>query len=163
MWRGPTLLLVAWTLLLAGCGFQLRGTGALPESVTVLHLSGDGLTLALGRALREELAGAGARLVDSPGQARARLDIAAFEETRRVLSYNAAGAVHETELSSSVTFRVIDAGGAELIPPRRLEAHRDLRVDDGTPAEVAAKERGIRRELLDELAEQLRRQLAAAS
>ena len=157
-----TLLLAAWVLLLAGCGFQLRGSDALPSAVQRLHLSGDGLGMTFGGVLREQLTAAGAVLVAEPGVADARLLLSGFAESRRTLSFNTAGEVHEAELSARVTLRVVDADGDELLPERTIEARRELRVDSGGPVEITAEEQRLREELLRDLADQLRRQLAAA-
>jgi len=160
-WRASlALLLATLTLLLAGCGFQLRGTGGPVEAATVLQLKGSGLSLAFDRALRDTFARAGSALVESPATAEGTLEVDAFEETRRVLSYNDAGAVHETELATSVRYRVDGDGEPSAWQP--VVVRRDLRIDNVTPAEVAAEERRIRLELLIELAEELRRLVAAA-
>lgn len=154
--RGLVLLAM---LLLAGCGFQLRGAADLPfETIHVPGASG-GIALDLKRNIQS---GTRTRVVDDPGQAQAVLQF--LEETRlkEVLSLTTTGRVREFRLVYRVGFRVHDGKGAEFLPASSINLTRDVTFND---AEILAKESEealLFRDMQFDMVQQVMRRLEAA-
>ncbi|MGE0873388.1 MAG: LPS assembly lipoprotein LptE [Burkholderiales bacterium] len=152
------LVLIAM-LLLAGCGFQLRGAADLPfETIHVPGASG-GIALDLKRNIQS---GTRTRVVDDPGQAQAVLQF--LEETRlkEVLSLTTTGRVREFRLVYRVGFRVHDGKGAEFLPASSINLTRDVTFND---AEILAKESEealLFRDMQFDMVQQVMRRLEAA-
>src|SRR5574340_7262 len=129
------LLAVTALLLLAACGFQLRGVTTLPfESLYVDGGGNPALAAAIGRAIRT---GTQTRLADKPADAQAVLQVQGAAREKRILSLTGGGRVREYQLLYRVNFRLIDKDNRDLIPSQPIELRRDMSYDD---AQVLAKE-----------------------
>jgi len=131
--RRPTLLTRAaglvLVMLLAACGFQMRGTTPLPFKTMYVGLPDN---TRFGADVRRSLRAASpdTRLVATPKEAEAILQQVADNRTLRDVSLNAQGRVEEYELSIQFTFRLIDAKGNAIIPDTTLTAYRQMPYDD---------------------------------
>ena len=145
--------------LVAGCGFQLRGTAELPFET--LYIPGASpLAVELRRNVK---AASKTRLVDAPEGAQA---IFAFtQETREkvILSFTSAGKVNEYRLRYRVGFRVADPKGAQVfLPTSEILLTRDMAYSD---AQVLAKENEeaiLYRDMQTDMVQQILRRLVAA-
>ena len=155
LWSGLIL-----SLLLAACGFQLRGVANLPFET--LYVDGGGnpvLAAEISRAIRS---GTQTRLTENAADAQAVLQVPGIEREKRILSLSGAGRVREYELISRVNFRVRDKEGRDLFATMPLELRRAMLYDD---AQVLAKEQEealLYRDMQNDLISQLMRRLAAA-
>ena len=153
------VLLLALALVLAGCGFRLRGTSEVPFDTVYLPNPNAGLALDLKRNLQ---AGTRARVVDDPAAAQA---IVAFtEETRfkEILSLTGTGRVREFQLRYRVGFRVHDGKGGDYVPQSTIQLTRDVTFND---TEILAKEQEeqlLFRDMQSDMVQQILRRLAAA-
>lgn len=154
------LLAVTALLLLAACGFQLRGVTTLPfES---LYVDGGGypaLAAEIGRAIRT---GTQTRLADKPADAQAVLQVQGAMREKRILSLSGAGRVREYQLLYRVNFRLIDKGNRDLIPSQPIELRRDMSYDDAQVLAKAQEEALLYRDMEIDAIMQLMRRLAAA-
>ncbi|HEY5791266.1 MAG TPA: LPS assembly lipoprotein LptE [Gammaproteobacteria bacterium] len=157
--RPERLLAATLLLLLAGCGFQLRGSAAWPETLSPLALGGPELRLDLARELRPALARAGARVVDGGGSATALLEVVAFDEARRLLASAAGSDLREYQLTLSLRYRLLRDG--QQAAAGALAASRDYLHDPADVTGALAEERRLRETLLRELSDALVRRLAA--
>jgi LPS-assembly lipoprotein len=145
-------------LAAAGCGFQLRGTAALPfESIYVPGTGG--IALALKRAIQ---AGSRARVVDDPKQAEARLEVTLEARQKDILSLTAEGRVREFRLLYRVGFRVDDGEGHEFLRPATLELARDMTYSDAQLLAKEAEEQALYRDMQNDMVQQIMRRLARA-
>ena len=122
-------------IALAACGFQLRGTAALPFET--LHLPATtvaGIALDLKRNIQS---GTRTTVVDDPKQAQALLEFTQETREKHILSLTAAGRVREFQLRYRVGFRVHDGKGGEFLPASTVQLTRDVTFND---SEVLAKE-----------------------
>jgi len=154
----PLLGLLLVTLL-AGCGFQLRGSAAWPETLARLHVGGPELRLDFERVLRPALRARGATLVASPEPGTARIEVVGYNEERRLLSAAAGSEKREYELWLSVRYRVVPADGGDATLSR-VVARRDYLLQPDEVTGALTEERRLRAALLDEAAQALVRQLA---
>ena len=121
--------------LLAGCGFQLRGTAALPfETLYMKSSNTPGVALDLRRNIQS---GTRTTVVDDPNRAEAILEFTQEAREKHILSIAATGRVREFQLRYRVGFRVHDGKGGEFVPTSTLQLTRDVTFND---SDVLAKE-----------------------
>ena len=153
------LFLVIAALLLAGCGFKLRGTADVPfETVYVPGATG-GIALDLKRNIQ---AGTRAKVVDDPKVAEAILQFTEEARDKEILSLTGTGRVREYTLRYRVGFRLHDGKGADYIPQSSIQISRDITFND---AEILAKESEeglLFRDMQTDMVQQIMRRLAAA-
>ena len=151
----PARLLVpglVLAVLAAGCGFHLRGAVDLPPAFAAIHLTGPAAAGATGRALAAALAEGGARTVATRGEADAVLEVIAAAARRRVASVDAQGRATEYELRHTLTFRVTDGEGRELLPEQTVVRTGDFLFNPDNVLGAADEEALLRRRLLEESA-----------
>jgi LPS-assembly lipoprotein len=147
------------SLLLAACGFQLRGSADVPFKTLFVPSVAGGIGLELKRNIQ---AGTNAKVVDEVKQAEAVLDI--LEETRakEILSLTGTGRVREFQLRYRVGFRVHDGKGIDFVPQSLIQLTRDVTFND---TEILAKEQEeqlLFRDMQTDMVQQILRRLAAA-
>lgn len=146
------------SLLLAGCGFQLRGAAELPfESIYVPGTGG--IALAIRRNITS---GTRTAVVDDPRQAQAVLDFTLEQRQKDILSLTAAGRVREFRLLYRVAFRVHDGKGGEYLPPSTVQLSRDITFNDAEILAKEAEEQLLYRDMQSDMVQQIMRRLAAA-
>jgi LPS-assembly lipoprotein len=151
-------LIVVGCLCLAACGFQLRGSLALPYESLYVDVPGESeLGAHLNRALRAAQA---TRLVETPSQAAAIFKPTGESRERKVLSFSSAGRVREMQLIYRYSFRLQNAAGTDLIEPASLVLTRDLTYDDAQTLAKEQEEQLLWRDMLNDLVEQVMRRLA---
>lgn len=161
-WRpASAALLLALVLVLAGCGFQLRGAANLPKEMATTWLRVEDPTSAFARELELLLRGNGVELADGPGQGAAELDIMRERITRRALTISGDARVREFELVFDLRFRLVDASGAVLLGPESLRLERDFQFDEQEILAAATEEELVREELRRSMAASLIRRLEA--
>jgi hypothetical protein len=110
---------LAAVMLLAACGFALRGVTPLPFDTLYVGIADNTRFGAdVRRALRA--ASPNTRLVDQPDQAQAILQQVHSRRTLREVSLNAQGRVEEYELGIDFTFRLITNKGVAILPDTTL-------------------------------------------
>jgi LPS-assembly lipoprotein len=145
--------------LLAGCGFRLRRSAALPFRTLY---TGFAPTSAIGAEFRRLVRVAeDTELVDDPKKAEARLEVLREQREREVVAFSTTGRPREYQLRLRFGFRVVDAQSRELLPPTELVLSRDI---VSTDIEVVAKQQEeelLFRDMQSDLVQQLLRRLAA--
>ena len=156
-------LLPAPALLLAGCGFKLRGVQQF--SFRTLYIAAPD-TSPLARELRRTLQGAAdtVQVLTDPAQkaqAEAILEVLAEQRERSVVGLNASGQVRELQLRLRVRFRVVTPNGEERIPETELLQQRDISYNETIALAKEAEEALLYRNMQTDLVQQLLRRLAA--
>ncbi|ARP88743.1 LPS-assembly lipoprotein LptE [Bordetella genomosp. 9] len=120
---------LALLMMLAACGFQMRGTTPLPFDTLYVGIPENSR---FGAEVRRAIKAASpdTRIVENPKQAEALLQQIANSRSMREVSLNAQGRVEEYELALIFGFRVIDAKGRPLLPDTTLEAYREMPYND---------------------------------
>jgi LPS-assembly lipoprotein len=158
LWSRKVLAL-ALALVVAGCGFRLRGTAEVPFDSLYLPGATTGLALDLKRNLQ---AGTRARVVDDPTAADAVLQFTEETRQKEILSLTSAGRVREFQLRYRVGFRLHDGKGVDFVPLSVIQLTRDVTFND---AEILAKEQEeqlLFRDMQSDMVQQIIRRLAAA-
>ena len=149
----------AVALLLAGCGFQLRGVADVPFESLYLPNATSGIALDLKRNIQ---IGTNAKVVDDPAKAEAVLQFTEEARQKEVLSLTGTGKVREFQLRYRVGFRVHDGKGGEYVPQSTIQLTRDVTFND---TEILAKEQEeqlLFRDMQSDMVQQILRRLAAA-
>ena len=146
-------------LLLAACGFQLRGTASLPfETLYVPNATG-GIALDLKRSIQS---GSGTRVLDDPQGAQAQLQFTEETRLKEILSLSSAGRVREFRLVYRVGFRVSDGKGGDFLPASMVALTRDVTYDDTVVLAKETEEQLLFREMQADMVQQIMRRIAAA-
>jgi LPS-assembly lipoprotein len=146
-------------VLLAGCGFRLRGTAEVPFETLYLPGATSGIALDLKRYVQ---AGTNARVVDDAAKADAIMQFTEEGRLKEVLSLTGTGKVREFQLRYRVGFRVHDGKGTDFVPQSVIQLTRDVTFND---AEILAKEQEeqiLFRDMQTDMVQQILRRLAAA-
>ncbi len=153
------LALLLAVALLAGCGFQLRGSYSLPYESLYVEMPDYSV---IGATLRRAIRSSGTtRLALTRSEAEATLLPGAEYRDRVILSVSSSGRVSELRLRYLYNYRLIDARGRDLVPPGSIEMVRDLTYDDSNILAKQQEEALLWRDMENDLVQQLMRKLAA--
>ena len=153
------LLVLAAVVLIAGCGFKLRGTAELPFQTIYIPGASGGIALDLRRNIQ---AGTDARVVDDPKQADAVMQFTDEAREKEILSLTGTGRVREFQLRYRVGFRVHDGRGREYVPASAIQLTRDVTFNDTEVLAKEAEEQLLFRDMQADMVQQIMRRLAAA-
>lgn len=144
----------------AACGFQLRGQASLPFET--LYVAVPDASLLTAELKRNIIAGTHTKLVNSPAQAQAVLDLTGEERSKTILSLSTAGRVREFQLRYRLSFRVHDAKGRDYLPLSEIRLTRDISFNDAQVLSKEAEELLLFRDMQSDMVQQILRRLAAA-
>ena len=148
--------------ILAGCGFQLRGSnGQYNMPFQSIYLAfGD--TSPLGTELKRNLrAGDSVRIESDASKAEALFDVLGESRGKAILSLNSLGRVREYSLSYTLVFRVRDANNKVLLAPTEITLRRNIAFDESQVLAKESEEALLYRDMQADLVQQILRRLAA--
>ena len=151
-------LLIA-CLVMAGCGFRLRGTAEVPFKTVYVQGASPAFALEIKRNIR---AGTRAQVVEDPKLAEAVVELSQERREKHILSLTGAGRVSEFQLRYQLVFRVHDGKGVEYVPPTTLLLTRDMSFSDAEVLAKEAEEQLLFRDMQNDMVSQILRRLAAA-
>jgi len=147
-------------VLVAACGFHLRGTADLPFNTLYMPgTTGTGIALDLARNIQ---AGTNAKVVEDPKGAEAILQFTTEAREKEILSLTGTGRVREFRLRYRVGFRVHDGKGNDFIPLNTLELTRDISFNDAEVLAKESEEQLLFRDMQSDMVQQILRRLSAA-
>ena len=146
-------------LLLSACGFQLRGSAALPFDTLYMPNTTGGIALDLKRNIQS---GTRTTVVDDPKTAEAVLDFTQEIREKIILSLAATGRVREYQLRYRVAFRVHDGKGGEFLPVSTVQLTRDVSFNDSEVLAKETEEQLLYRDMQFDMVQLVMRRLAAA-
>ena len=153
-------LLAATALLVAGCGFQLRGQAVLPFNTLYVQAAPTSpFALQLKRAVQS---GSATKVIERAGEAEVVLQILNELQEKQILSLGAGGRVREFQLSYRVQFRLTDEKNREHIPASEIVLKRDYSFNDEQALSKEAEEALLYRDMRNDAVQQLVRRLQAA-
>jgi len=155
-------LIVGLVLLtgLVGCGFHPRGD--VSYAFSTLYISAP-TTAPIVVELKRMLASGGeTRLVGTPGEAQAILDITNVVDDKGVLSLSSGGRVREYLLTKRVSFNVHDASGRDWLPAGEIAVRRSYSFSESEVLAREAQEQRLLREMQTDAVQQILRRLQAA-
>ena len=138
-------------LTLAACGFQLRGSSALPEEMSVTYIKFQRSYGTLLDDFAEALRAHHVTVTDDREEATAVLTINNNRRDRDVLSVNSAGKVLEFQLRQSFQFSVTTIDNLPLVEPQDIALTRDYLYSSTDVLSKDREEAVVRRTLQQEL------------
>ena len=154
------VLLAAAFLVLAGCGFQLRGSYALPyESIYLATGESSVIGAGLKRMIR---ASGGTRIADAAADAQVTFVPTGEYRDTITLSYSSSGRVREKRLRYRYAYRITDNKGRDLVPQNYVELNRDVTYADSATLAKTQEEDLLWRDMENDLVQQLMRRLVTA-
>ena len=164
-------LIAAPALLLAGCGFELRGLGGMPfSSIYIDSVMQMGSVVEDGKTVKQPsqfaaklrnvlVAGGYTRVVDDPAQAEVILKITKESRRRTILALSGAGQVSEYRLDFQMTYSVTSKDGQTLVEPSTIELSRDFSYDVSALLAKGAEENMLFLDMEDDAIQQIVRRL----
>jgi LPS-assembly lipoprotein len=146
-------------LLLAACGFQLRGSQDVPFKTIYVPSATAGIGLDLKRSIQ---AGTSAKVVDGATQAEAVMEVTQEVREKEILSLTAQGRVREFQLRYRVGFRVHNGKGLDFVAPTTVTLVRDITFNDSDVLAKESEEQLLYRDMQSDMVQQIMRRLAAA-
>ena len=159
-----TLVAAGLALVMAGCGFRLRGSVTL--AFETLRMAGSTQT-PVARELRLALINQGVR-VDSPIESvlaaneipQVVLTVSQDQRQRVVVGQTSAGQVRELELRALFTFNLTNAAGREVIPSTSLTLTRSLNFSETAVLAKDAEEAQLFNDMQNDWVAQVMRRLS---
>ncbi len=154
------LLVIA---ILAGCGYQLRGSAGLPEAMSVTYIKGlrpySDLVNDFAHALRtrnatvttDQAAASAVLMTTDQAAASAVLIITGNTTEKLVLSVDTVGNVLEYEIRQTIRFSVSGPDRRDLLPEQSLSLSRDFLYTSTDVLAKAREEKLVRRTLQENL------------
>lgn len=149
------VLVLLLTLNLAACGFELRGSSALPFESLYIE-GGQDIAVDLERAVRPTAT----KVTERAQDAQATLQILGEEREKRILSLNRAGRVSEFRLLYRVSFKVTDQKGRALLPTQQIELRRDITFNDSETLAKESEEALLYRDMQTDAVQQIIRRVS---
>ncbi len=146
--------------IVAGCGFQLRGTltSNLPYKTLYIALpETSDVRIWMQRYIK---ATNQTKIVDSAKDAEAVFEQLQDTRVKTILSVNAQGRVREYRLQLDYKFRVVNARGQELVGSNEINLSRDITYDDSTVLAKDLEEGLLWRDMNNDLVNQIIRRLS---
>jgi LPS-assembly lipoprotein len=154
-----TLIALLCTLLIAGCGFKLRGAADLPfDTLYVQAPVGSQFAQQFRRVVA---AGSATTIVNDPKAATATLVLISEVREKSILSLSGAGRVSEFQLRYRMSYRLLDKNAAETIPATEIVLTRDFSFNDQDTLSKEAEEALLFRDMQSDAVQQLVRRLQA--
>ena len=158
---GLRWLIVGWSLmLLAACGFQLRGELTLPPELVTMRVQVADTYSPLQRNLEQALVRSGVR-APTGKEPSAVLRISKNSMKRWPLTVGSAGRVQEFSMRYNVTMRLTDVNGTVVVPTQDIQLERSYQFEttraQGTPGE----EEVVRTELERDMVQAILRRIDA--
>lgn len=145
------------TLLLASCGFQLRGEPA--TGLKTLYVPGGGVA----QEIRRTLARGPTRVTATAREAEAHLRILAENREKTVHTITGSGRVYEFQLTLVVRYEMTMAGREiPAIAPSESVARRIITYSEAAPTAKDVEEQDLFRDMQVEIADRILRQVAIA-
>ena len=144
-------------LLLSACGFQLRGSAALPFDTLYMPNTTGGIALDLKRNIQS---GTRTTVVDDPKTAEAVLDFTQEIREKIILSLAATGRVREYQLRYRVGFRVHDGKGGDFLPVNTVQLTRDISFNDSDVLAKETEEQLLYRDMQFDMVQQVMQRIA---
>jgi LPS-assembly lipoprotein len=149
--------LVVLTIMLAACGFQMRGMADLAFKKLYVQSNAPSITRDLNMALETN----GVELVKTAETADLLLEVINETSERRILSLSGTGVVREFELHYQINFRTRAPVETTWSPVKSVQARRDLSYNDGSLLGKADEELMLYNDMRKDAVRDLIRRLTA--
>lgn len=157
----PFLFCIGASAVLAGCGFHLRGSAALPavmQQQVYLHVSGGG---EFPRSLAAALRAGKVTVLDASTAGAATLSVPVAVFSSRMLTSGEVQRVGEYVVRFTVKFTLTDAQGKTVVPMQELTLSHEFALDQTQFSAITSETEAIQRSLVREMTDAVMRRLEA--
>lgn len=158
-WRLATV--AALLLVLAGCGFHLRGATSMPTHLQPIYIGGDAAYGALGQRLRIRLLNDSVAVTRNPSEADYQLIVLNQYTYTRTASIDQRGRVAESALFMGASFELRDSTGTTVWGPINVEERRTIINNPDNVSATTEEMRLTQDEMTDAVAARILRRAAA--
>ena len=155
-----TTVVIFSAVLLCACGFHLQQPSELPREMARTALEVQNPYSPFARQLLILLEQNGATVVEA-ASASAVLEIPVNRVRKEILTIGDNARVREYRIHHSVTFRLVDAQGAILVPENTLEQSRVISFDEQDILAAAQEEEFLRQNMAQTLSRLVIRHLGS--
>ena len=152
------LIFLLTASLVSGCGFHLRGTINLPDSIRTVAITSPDVKLR--DALVTGLESNNVIVVNSPTADSAHIKIDKANFTREVRTIDSRGKATGYVLILRATYTVTDSAGTELVKPSTASARRDYNFDDNQLLSATREEELLHDEMREDAAQSILRKMS---
>lgn len=154
------ILAAALLLLLAACGFQLRGEPTVGLRTLFLSTAGPSTVVT---DIRRILATGPTKVVGNEKEAEASLRVLGESRDKTVHTITGSGRVYEFQLRLAVSYQLTVPGREEpVIAPGEVAATRLITYSEAAPTAKEAEEQILYKDMQADLASRILRQVAVA-
>ena len=146
------LVTFACLLMVAGCGWHLRGSHELTH-VRAVHIEAKNPETGLALELKNTLESLNIPVVDKANEASHNIVIIDQDEEKRTLSVDGGGRSAEFLLKREVEFVILDSNGEPRTSPQTVGSERVYEHDDRRPLAKSTEEQLLRDEMSRSLAD----------
>jgi LPS-assembly lipoprotein len=143
--------------LLVSCGFHLRGSVELPAGIEPIYIADQSNSFA--NTAKNLMNAYGIKLSDNINTANHHLVIIKQDQDKRSTALGEGARVIEYQLTESVTFELRDTKGKTIIGPNTITERKIIPNDPNKVASTNEEEKILRRDMLQNLAAKITRQL----
>lgn len=158
--RLSRLIAMLLTMLLAACGYHLRGEAIMPFKT--IYISAANPNSVLVKELRKNLKANKIQIMNKPDKADIILNISLEQPDMVILSLDATGLVNEYQLRYRVSLRAYDNQQREWLPASDLLLTRDLIYDNSQILAMSSEETLLYQNMSSDMAQQILRRLSHA-
>ena len=151
------LVILLSASFLTGCGFKLRGSIDLPDSIRSVSISSPDVKL---RDLLADRLESNNVTVVRDGVGTAHVSIDSAEIFREVTTIDDRGKSTGYNLILRATYRVLDGNGKELVKPSNATARRDYNYDPDQLLSATREEELLHDEMREEVASSILRKMS---
>ena len=126
------------------CGFHLRGLSSIPFESVYIQASDPLVVLDIKRRIQ---ASSKTIVLDSPNDSQAILHILNARKRKVILSVSGSGRVREFQLRYSISFKVTNKSGREVVPISNIEIKRVLPFSDSAFLAAQMEEKMLIKEM----------------
>lgn len=152
------LIFLLTASLLSGCGFHLRGTINLPDSIRTVSVTSPDVKLR--DALVNSLESNNVIIVSGPTADSAHIKISEADFGREVRTIDERGKSTGYVLILRASYEVLDSSGKELVKPSITTARRDYNFDQEQLLSATREEELLRDEMREDVAQSILRKMS---
>jgi|TARA_B110000467_G_C17993311_1_gene301500 LPS-assembly lipoprotein len=154
-------LLLIITLIISGCGWQLRDSQIAASSIGAVYLSSSDTNSVLTKELRRALSTYGVHSGVTKAESKYVVVIVDFRQNTRIASINSSGRVAEYQLNEDVDFYITDAEDNQVLSLSTASVERVYEFREEDILASSNEEQRILTEMRSEIVRQILNRLRA--
>jgi len=155
------VLLLIITLIMSGCGWQLRNSEIVASSLGTVYLSSKIGDTALTKELRRAIGIYGVSSGNTAAESNYIVVIVDFRQNSRIASINSRGRVAEYQLNEDVDFYITDADDKQILSLSTASVERVYEFREEDILASSNEEKRILKEMRGEIVRQILNRLRA--